>query len=160
MHANIPTLRSSSASDAYVDWAFSDVQESPHRSGTAVAYSRSPVVKHTVPAGMSSSQSRSASQCENSCHAAALKGKSHVADGIDASMHSMQAPCKHAATNRVVAYSCLAHLGNGDDPVLLSSHASDQRIRWAEFPVHFTGKSAHLAFLPGKVGRLTACCGY
>lgn len=69
-------------------------------------------------------------------------------DRVDALMHTMQTPGKHASSRRIVADASAAHLVDGDHPVLPRGYTSNQRVGWDDFSVHFTDKSSHPTLRP------------
>jgi hypothetical protein len=76
---------------------------------------------------------------------------------IDAAMHSVQTARESACPNRVFADARSAQLRGRGHPVL----ASRELRRWVcsgDFPVHITGKSPELGFLPlPQLGDLRLC---
>ena len=83
-------------------------------------------------------------------HPAAPGGQHRVTDGVDAAMHRMQAPQRHAAIDRAAAEAESAQLRARYDPVLSRRQPCDPaligraQLGWARLTITMSANLAHV----------------
>ena len=148
------------ASDDDVTVSLIDRKQAPQRQRASVADGRPPVLQDRSTTTPPSAKSK------NSSKPVALGGKRVVPDRVNPTMHAVQQPYVHPASDRFFAETESAQLIDGHHPVLLTGHFGDPQVRLGDFPSHEGEVSRQapetLPLLPlvlrAAVVRLGGCC--